>query len=397
MKKIALLVSLVGFNVYGFSRFSGRGEGVCRSYSGLALGYEACGWNPAMLGVSPDYSFNIMTIGLEYNSNLRFSDYMRIINGVHFSERDKEMFSEGEELEFLGSAQVVSFSYRDIGVMSSAYTHQSFTIPKDVVDLLFWGNEIDRTYSLENIRGKSEMGFGIVLSGARVFGEGENFMLGGGFKYIYGISYTDICNSSGYLRTEFYSSDEPKIYGEGEIVSRTAEGGFGLGMDLGAYYKLHNYFISVSVINAFSEMIWDIGARTVKASFKLSPVDLETFDPNSSLKWEETEYKKPFTTTFEPRIDFSAGLNKEQFCITGGTGYPRLFSIGGEVSYGVIVLRSGISVEDKRLWFGGGIGVIKRVLHLDIGLRGNSSSHFSGSLSVSVIPEKRAVRRLWRR
>ncbi|MBI4722502.1 MAG: conjugal transfer protein TraF [Candidatus Stahlbacteria bacterium] len=367
--------------------FSGRGEGFCRAYSVFAVGYEACGWNPATLVLAPDYSFNIATIGLEYNANLRFSDYMRLSELGYWSESDKEPLRNGEDLDFLGSAQAISFSYKNVGVMSYIYSHQAMTLPEEVASLIFWGNEVDSTYSLKGINGRSEIGLTTVLSAAHNIGGKDKIALGGSVKYIYGISYMGIDKSTGYLRTEFYSSDTPKIYGDGKIVSHYAEGGYGLGIDLGAFYTAGNYSLGVSILNVFSQMIWDADAKTVEANFKLDPVDMETFDPETDLVWETVEQVGAFSTVFEPQIDLSVGVKRQKFCLTVGSGYPRLFSIGGEMNYGVLLLRGGCSFEDKRLWMGFGVGVKRNALHIDTGIRLHSTSHLSGGLSISVIPE----------
>lgn len=392
LKVVSLLLIYVS-NSYGFSRFSGRSEGFCRSYYGVALGYETCGWNPALLAVSPKYSFNIATIGLEYNANLRISDYTRLMKGIYLTEEDKRMFHKGENLDFCGNAQAISFSYKNIGVMSCIYTHQSFRLSKDVIDLLLRGNEIDRTYSLGGVQGKSDIGFSIVVSGAQAFGEKDIFTLGGGIKYIYGIAYEDIYSSSGYLRTTFYEADEPKISGEGKIIRRSAKKGYGLGIDLGVYYTVHNYFMSASITNAFSQIMWNIAPKIIVDSFVLEPVDLETFDPKESLKWGRATYKKSFSTSFEPFIDFSGGIKKERFCISGGTGlgYPHILSIGSEISYKSIFLRGGSSIERRRVWIGLGIGWVKKSFHLDIGIRWSSLSRFSGSISASIIPLPKSI------
>ena len=376
-----------GSGLYGFISLSGRGEGLCRSYSGLALGYEACGWNPATLALAPQYSFNIATIGLEYNSNLSFSDYTRIMEGMHFTDEDKRMFSLGEELNFFGNAQAVSLSYKNFGLMTYAYSHQYLNIPEDITSLIFWGNELDKEYSFKNIDAKSDIGFEVILSGAYALGGlNKHFSFGGSLKYIQGISYMDICESDGKLTTTFYSTDEPKISGWGEIISRSAEGGRGLGADIGVLYTFGRYFVSLSAMDVFSEVTWDIRPKKTVASFKLDPVDLETFDPDTNLIWETNEYTETFTTFLDPNVDLNIGLKKEYFSVVVGCGYPRIFSLGAESHYRFLVFRSGVSIEDNRPWGSFGIGVIKNLFHLDIGIRMNSSSHISAGFSAYIIP-----------
>jgi hypothetical protein len=384
---IAFVVFLFAASSHALTYFGGREEGFCRSYGAMARGYEACGWNPANLAISPRYTFNIATIGLEYNSNLRLSDYERLMQGPELNKGDKELFKNGEELDFSAGAQALSLSYKNFGFMSYVYSTQSLNVPKDVASLIFWGNELDRTYSLADIRGKSEVGFVVSLSGAHAFEMNGKFALGGGLKYVRGISCMEICHSSGSLTTTFHGSDEPQIFGDGEFQYRYADGGYGVGVDVGALYTRDNYFVGLAMINVFSETIWDVRPRKATASFELDPVDLETFDPETSFDWEQTEETEAFSTSFEPRVDVSAGLRKKRYLITASSGYPTLFSIGSETSYGAFLLRAGCAYERRKVWIGLGLGLVKNALHLDIGMRLHTTSHISAGLSISVVPK----------
>jgi hypothetical protein len=385
---IAFIVFLFAANSHALTSFGGREEGFCRSYGSMALGYEACGWNPANLAVSPHYTFNIASIGLEYNSNLRLSDYERLMQGPELKKGDKDILKNGEKLDFSAGAQALSLSYRNFGFMSYVYSAQSLNVPEDVASLIFLGNELDRTYSFEEIKGKSEVGLVVSISGAHAFEMNGKFALGGGLKYVYGISCVEICHSSGSLTTTFFDTSEAtRIFGDGDFQYQSADGGYGVGVDLGALYTHDNYFVGVSVINAFSEIVWDVHPRKMTASFKLDPVDIETFDPETSFDWQQKEETESFSTSFEPRVDLSVGLKKERFLIAVGSGYPTLFSIGTETSYGAFLLRGGCAYEDKKVWIGLGLGLVKNVMHLDIGIRLHTTSHISGGLSISVVPK----------
>jgi hypothetical protein len=270
--------------------------------------------------------------------------------------------------------------------MSYIYSKNSLDLPDDITHLIFWGNEVDSTYSFKGIRGSREMGVAVVLSGGYMWKEIENFAFGAGIKYLYGISYMGISDSYGHLTTTFYESDNPKIYGEGGIVYEYADGGYGLGIDLGLLYFRGNFTFSLSIINAFAEMVWHENARRVETRFKLSPMDLETFDPQTSLKWSTEETGDRFITYPEPHFNANIAIKKEHMWVTLGTGYPQLLSAGIELTYGVIALRSGGALVEGKPWVGVGIGILKKGLHLDLGIRASSSSHFSGAFSFLIIP-----------
>ncbi len=383
--------------------FSGRSEGLGRSYSAIATGFDAVSCNPANLAISPDFSFNILTLGFEYNSNLSIAEYMSLYSKGYFNDTDKKMFDNGEKLNILGSAQAFSFSFKNFALAAYAYTDNKVNIPQDVTDILFWGNkDLDRVYSLENIEGNNETGFAVAFSGARKLERRGNFSLGGTIRYLHGISYLSASDSYGSLTTTFYSADETKIYGNGGMKTKYAEGGYGVGADFGMIYFSENCNIGVSIINLFSVMTWDKGVVQSDMSFELDSVDLETFDVDSSLEWEEDTNDGPFILHPKPIFRIGGAMKKKGLLITSEFGYPQLFAIGIEypslwvehseekIKYPshLIVLRGGMTFTDSRFWFGFGIGLgIRPVpINLDIGIRMSSASHISGAISISVIP-----------
>lgn len=389
---LSTLYCLLFTSAYGFSNFSGRGEGFCRSYSVLATGFDAVGWNPACLAVSPQFSFNIATLGVEYNSNLTFADYMKLYERDYFDERDKEMFKDGEQLSVSGMAQAFSFSFKNMGLVTYAYSTNDMKIPKDVADLIFWGNEVNRTYLLEGVEGELHSGFAVALSVAKLvrreerllLDEGGNFAFGGTIKYLHGLSYMGIEESSGSLGTTM-----EKIAGNGELVYCEAEGGYGVGVDFGVLYLINNWTLGVSVINAFSEMIWTTGTSRVSTSFVLDSTDLEHFNPDTTLRWEEKEEEGlQFKTRLSPIARLGGALKRERLLVVGEVGYPPFFSVGLEFPYTVTKLRCGVGVVDGRGWFGFGIGVGPIPLNLDAGIRISSASHISGALTLSVLPRE---------
>jgi len=375
-----------------FGYFSGRGEGLARSYSTLASGFDAVLWNPANLAISPKFSFNIATLGVEYCSNLSPQEYMSLYNKEYFNDDDKKMFVDGEKLSISGSAQALSISFKDIALVTYAYTNNKFEIPKDVTDLLFWGNvDLDRKYSLEDIEGKSETGFIVAISGARLLEPEGNIALGGTIKYLHGISYLGVSDSYGSLITTFYSTSRSLIHGQGGLNYKYAQGGYGVGIDFGMTYLSENYNIGISVINAFSTMTWHKGAEQIEVSFQLDSTDLETFDADTTIEWDEKTDEGPFITHSEPIIRIGGTLKGKGILINSELGYPQLFSVGIEYPATVISPRGGIAFVNSRLWVGCGVGLrIIKVLNLDIGMRISSSSHISGAFSLSVIPENQS-------
>jgi hypothetical protein len=367
-----------------FSNFSGRGEGLAGSYSALASGFDAVFYNPANLAISPNFSFNISTLGIEYNSNLSLGEYIKIYNKRYINEQDKKMFDEGENLGITGTAQAISFSFKNFAFVTYPYTKNEFKIPTDITDLIFWGNERNREYSFEGVKGESEIGFAAAFSMAWPPQKWKNFAFGTTIKYFQGFYYMKILDSHGSLTTVFNDmSEETEIHGNGELVYRKADSGYGLGLDFGMLYSFKNYNIGLSVIDAYSGMVWDKGTKA-EASFVLDSTDVGSFDPESTFKWKEKKYEEHFVTHSNPTIRLGGALKGEKVALSSEVGYPQLFSIGIERLYPLIILRVGMAFVDSRCWYGCGLGIRRGLLNLDIGMRVSSPSHISGALSLWI-------------
>lgn len=400
IKRCWLVVSVyclvVSMPAYGLLNLSGEGEGYSRNYSTLSKGYDAVEWNPANLSIGPKFSFNLLTIGMEYNSTLKWSDFLNLcFSGQHYNDEDKKIFDKGLSTDFLAGAQAVSLSWSNYALTTYLFTKNSINIPEEVSQLIFYGNVIekDTAYSLNGIEGEGEMDLVVGLSGAKYLGAteeekayrmlGENCGVGATVKYFQGFYYMGIDSSAGEIVTTMDA-----IRGNGEITYKYAEGGNGWGLDLGFLYFTDLFTISASVINFVSAVVWNKETQVVKINFELDSTNIIDFDQDTSFtSTSETIKGKSFTTHEQTisHIGAAIRLGKVSTLVLDG-GYPQLFGIGVEQKLTEFLdFRTGLSYRDSHMWFGGGIGLKARALNLDLGVCISSLSRFSTALSISIV------------
>lgn len=399
MKKLTLLFFALLFAVpsHALLNFSGRGEGFCRSYSIFSSGFDAVEWNPANLAIAPRYSFNILTLGIEYSSNLGLADIQKIYTEGHFNDDEKEIFRNGISLSAYGGAQAVSFSWKNMAFTSYLQTVNTFEVPSELAELVFWGNKYEVNEGVYNVGGtkaSSEVSLAVGLSGGQMMAT-DNFAAGATLKYFEGFFYTD-ANLDGELVTKFPASSPEDtsstlMYGNGTGVLRRAEGGTGFGIDVGVLYFTQNYSMGISVVNLLSSMEWLENPRIDSVTFLLDTTDLEHFKVDTSLVWDTTgTVNTSFSTKQEPRIRIGLGIMKKRVNTSVELGYPQLIAVGAEFPFEYVSLRTGIGlVQPKsKVWIGLGVGTQIKLLHFDLGARMTSTTGFSFALSLTILPEE---------
>ncbi|MDD2890100.1 MAG: DUF5723 family protein [bacterium] len=400
MKKIKWLLYitiLLSNSAYAMLNFSGRGEGLSRTYSVFASGFDAVAWNPANLILSPKFSFNILSIGMEYSSNLSVGDWIKIASHGYFNDEDKKIFQNGLSFGACGGAQAISFSWKNIAFTSCLITKNAGEIPSDFTKMIFWGNipEIDSVYSFNGTQGVSEIALDVGVSAAQLIAS-DNFAIGATIKYLEGFSYMD-AKLDGGLKTTFDTTDiaaSTIISGNGSAVLRYAEGGTGFGVDIGALYFNKDYNMGISVINILSGMEWLENPAIDSLTFTVKPTDLEHFDPDTSVKWDTTTITgRSFSTREDMSVKLGCSINKKTMNVAAEIGYPQWFGMGAEIPYKAVVFRTGVglvkAISKSNLWIGLGIGTKFKLLHADIGVRVSPTTSMSAALGLTILPEEK--------
>ncbi len=259
-----------------------RGLGMAGAYSNLALGSEAPAYNPANLSYRPSYSVSVSFLGagLQLQNNaFTVGEYNRY-NGTFLSETDQQ-----DILTSIPDDDIQAKSDLDLNVLSIGYRSWAVSlglkgvadasIARDLLDLAFNGNELDRLYDFNPLQGGSRvMGTVGVSKGFTIPVETSDIQhLGWGLTlwYYQGFQYAKVTRSIGKSLTQFTSATAT-----GRLEWREATGGNGVGIDLGSTVTAWTRWrFSLSVHNALAVLSWNQNATHHESDFTLQDDAIE--------------------------------------------------------------------------------------------------------------------------
>ena len=267
----------------------------------VAGGLEARLPNPAPYG-RPEAC--IFSLGLVLGSNsVSLSDY-GIYNGSFLSESQKRdlvgsvpdgglsLFSSAEAS---GGGVVLG----DVEIRVGLRAGENANLPREVLELVLFGNEVGRTYRLDGTSGEA-----LVTAEIGAFYSQHVPALGpgaviGGLRVLKGLAYGGVNQARGSLY-----SGAGGIDGNGRIELRTAKGGTGYALDLGFQYRTHSDItICTYIENALSMLRWNKGCRREVNTFLFDNVVLGSDDPDSLIKSaNESHDIGSFTTRCVPNL-----------------------------------------------------------------------------------------------
>uniref|UniRef100_A0A7V3ZUG9 DUF5723 domain-containing protein n=1 Tax=candidate division WOR-3 bacterium TaxID=2052148 RepID=A0A7V3ZUG9_UNCW3 len=170
-----------------------------------------------------------------YNNAFSGKDY-NYYNGKYLNEKDKSYIlktipSSGLKLFFKGNLDFLTFTYRFWELTLSLNLKSKGRIEKEIFELIFWGNQLNRFYQIKESGGE-----------VYVFGEIKNrfcLSLKKSLNIFWAINYFD---GYYYLQTKdnyvklLTTSSFLNFYGE--LNYRKSSGGKGFGIDLGFFKKI---------------------------------------------------------------------------------------------------------------------------------------------------------------
>ena len=333
--------------------------------------FEGPDVNPALYSLRGESRVDFLRARASAGNNaFSMGDYS-LYNGDFLTDADKD--------DILGSVP-------ETGLCTSAYAYggmgavvrgryylagggragQNSTMPRDVVDLALHGNEIDRTYSLAGASGEAMALADISLAySTPVSISGRTYFAGARFHYLKGLAYGGVLRAGGTLHT-----DEESLSGEGEVVTRTAQGGSGYSLDLGMSHRTHSHIIiSAYVLNALSGMNWTDNCKEEVNGLVAENIAFGSSDIDSLIDdYHESRDLDSFSTSIAPVLGI--GLEKAlswtylSVLYTQGfrqgaftTGKPRLAVSGMWESIWFVDLSVGLAYEsgfgfDERIQVG---------------------------------------------
>lgn len=362
---------------YCFNESSARAVGMNFAYSAVGRGFESVGWNPACLWFSdgPIFSVQLAAVGMGFTGQgltlQKYNDY----TGNFLGEKEKEdilgRIDKADITKYLGAElRVFGIHYGPFAITNYVSTATSITIPKEIIDLILYGNRIDSTYYIDRLDGEGWVLSSHCFSLGKSFETGTNKEIGIGatLKYLRGYGYFSVDSSSGFLTTT-----EDFIDAEGKVALRYASGGGGYAVDIGVCTKIGKLTAGISIINLMGEILWVDKTMRVEYTYEIDSVNGENMSDEkahvSDAYYEIDSFESEMPLLF--RVGIAYSLDKILF----GLDYV-LISNNSKISCGIewnvlnfLALRAGLGINDEyRFTSSFGIGLKIGVLNLDIGI-----------------------------
>jgi hypothetical protein len=388
-KALILSICLVLLNptlLFASGLSSGRSVGMAQAYTSVARGVESAFWNPANLGFSKTSEKNItlFSVGVNASNNALNLEQYNKYNGAHLTSEDKQTIldlipSKGFNLTINADVLALGVSWYNFAFTVSGKGISNLFLPKDQIQLLFFGNEINDTILLSGSDGEAFTSIEYGLSYGRSIWkkDNQNFLCGIKARYIQGLIYQKVKEVNGEVLTL-----ETGVNGNGNFAVQSAEGGKGYGLDFGFTLKYDiNWIFGLSFLNLINQIKWNKKTEIRGYQVKIDSLLAENFDLDSMVTDRSyTESIHPFTTRMP--ISVQAGLAYQlkrtllAFDLKGdlssGMGMSKKYSASFGLEYKCLRwldVRGGISLgEDEGIAIASGLGFELGVYNLDVGM-----------------------------
>lgn len=241
--------------------------------------------NPANLAFWGDRSLRVRLLSASAgasNNSFSVGDY-NSYTGSELSEGDKDEIigkipSSGLTLDGEVVATALAVAWKDYAIVFSGLGALHGKFSKDYFELLLYGNELDRTYSIEDTEGEGYVASVLSLCGSHIVRKGpaDTLSLGLTLKWLRGYLYGGSSQVEGGITFHRYNFEAA-----GTVAGKKSEGGSGSAFDFGAIYKLREKW-------TFSASFLDIGAinwtkEVEKKIFTFQADSLMLYDDRDTL------------------------------------------------------------------------------------------------------------------
>ena len=265
---------------------SARAVGMGEAYMGLAKGVRAPLYNPANMSLSgySESGIEIIGIGAEVSNNsFSINDYNNYTGAILTTEDKADILSkipdDGWRMDARVQASAMSISFGSFAITTEGYAASNVDLGKDIFDLLLNGNAIGDTISLDGTYGDGFSYGSVGLSfGKSIYKSGtRQLALGTTIKYVRGIAISQIMEIQGEAATLITG-----FAGSGTVRARTATGGSGYAVDLGAALKLSdNYTIGASISNFMSSLTWNKDTEEHYLHYEMDTTTVDNMEDDS--------------------------------------------------------------------------------------------------------------------
>lgn len=259
---IWLALTMIAGPVLAGGNSTARSVAMGGAYTALAQGPDAGKYNPANLGLR-DYrctGLEIIGVGADISNNaFSLGDYNEY-TGALLTNEDKDVIlgkipSEGLKLSIDAEVTALSLATGAYAFNVTGVGIADVNMSRDIFELILKGNTFADTISVNGSYSDLVSYVAAGLSyGMPVYSNGSRQLaVGATFKYLRGIAIEKVVEMEGMVAT--YATG---FEGEGHLVARTATGGSGYALDLGAALKLNDkYTLGACLKNFLSHLTWN--------------------------------------------------------------------------------------------------------------------------------------------
>lgn len=271
---------------------SARSAAMGGAYTGLARGVDAAKYNPANLGLT-DYQqlgIEFVSVGVNVANNaFTLSDYNKYTGSV-LSTADKQDIldkipGEGLKIDADVQATALSLAIGNMAFTISGFAAADVNLNKDIIELMLNGNTLADTihvtgsYSDGISYGTAGISYGTALYSAG----SRQLSVGLTAKYIRGLAVEKLVELQGLATTL-----ETGFEGSGRAIIRTADGGNGYGLDLGAALKFNDtYTVGARVQNVLGHINWNKGTQEHGYIFEFDTATVDDIEEDDYIGSED--------------------------------------------------------------------------------------------------------------
>ncbi|MCP4567760.1 MAG: conjugal transfer protein TraF [FCB group bacterium] len=393
---VALMMGLAGTaDATGLA--NARATAMGGAYTSLAKGSDGTYFNPANLGFSAlqQNGVQIVGVGVAISNNSFSLDDYNSYTGATLSQSDKDELlgkipTEGLKVRADAEASVFGVSMANFAVSISAIAATEINLGRAPLELLLNGNTLADTIDLNGMYGEG-YGLGAVnfSYGQRIYKNVDRQLsIGGTFKYLKGFGYEEVTEMNGEAVTLATGFE-----GAGSLVSRTATGGAGYALDLGASLQIsRNYTVGVSLFNFLSSIKWDKDTEEHRFQFNFDTLTVVNMGDDDLITSSDTtveigSFNSSLPSTIKVGLAKTNGkllwaVDWEQGFRTapGSSTTPRISSGAEYRLLSFLPLRAGFALGGKPgTTFSGGMGFDLSLFYLDFAVASmNAISGASG-------------------
>lgn len=374
---------------------SARSLALGGAYTSLARGVDAARFNPANLGLASHRENGIEFVGVGVNiSNNAFSlgDYNHYTGAV-LTTSDKEDIlgkipEDGLNLAADVEATAMAVSFGSFAFSTSGVGEADVNLNRDILELVLQGNslgqEVDVTGSYSDAVGYVSFGLSY---GRPVYTLGtRQLAVGATVKYLRGLGVEQIVELEGSANTYVTG-----FTGQGHMIARTAEGGSGYAVDLGAALRLNDsYTAGLRIANFLSSISWNDNTREHGYIYAFDTMTVDNMGDDFVVSDDYSRDIDGFSTSLPSamnigfaktsgrllwEVDWEQGFRRG----AGASTKPRICAGGEYWLIAQLPLRAGMASGGNRYsGFSMGTGFYSGGFHLDLAVvTGTSVSVYS--------------------